>query len=198
EGTTQEGEGSGRACEEGSCSEGREENREEAQGGEEAAGLTVSRPGQNGRATPEKKRPRRLVGGGAGAAWARCEWGVSLRARTLPVRMAPAAVPFSPYFSRAATLLRPSSSFSTRSRPWFARSPSRFILLISVDTNERDAPTRSARSCCVMPCRHSSLPGAIRSPCAWASVISISARRAGTSLRVSPRTRCRICRTRSL
>src|SRR5712664_2526699 len=80
------------------------------------------------------------------------------------------------HFSRAATRFRPSSSRRTRSRPWFASRPSRFILLISVETNERDAPTRSARSCWVIPCRQSSFPGAIRSPCACASAISISAR----------------------
>src|SRR5258706_15810977 len=79
------------------------------------------------------------------------------------------------YFSRDATAARPSSSRSTRSRPWLARRPSRFILLISVETNDRDAPTRSARSCCVMPCRQSSLPGGTRSPWACASACSISA-----------------------
>src|ERR1700736_3113885 len=70
------------------------------------------------------------------------------------------------HFSRAATRFTPSSSRSTRRRHWFASTPSRFILLIRVETNEHDAPTRSARSCWVIPCRQSSFPGAIRSPCA--------------------------------
>src|SRR5438876_5377334 len=120
------------------------------------------------------------------------------RGRGGETRPSAAATARRDHFSRAATWFKPSSSRSTRSRPWFARSPSRFILLIKVETNEREAPTRSARSCWVIPCRHSSFPGAMRSPCACARASSISASRAGTSFLVSPSTRCRSWRTRSL
>src|SRR5438067_10987346 len=178
EGSAKEGEARG-SREEGR-SKGREEARKEAEDGEEAQGRRLAPPAFAARSECQKNRQRGLVRVG----------GARTEAATLPTEEGLGG-PFLSllYFSRAATLLRPSSSLSTRSRPWFARRPSRFILLISVETKDRDARTRSARSCCVMPCRQSSFPGARRSPCACARVMSISASRAGTSLRVRPRTR---------
>src|SRR5690606_38947517 len=88
------------------------------------------------------------------------------------------------YFSLAARRCRALWSRTQRMRPTLPRTPSRFISLMRVETKERLAPTRSARSCWVIPRRSVSPPWGQRSPCCSERVMRVSARRAGTSLKV--------------